>query len=890
AHTFTEKMLIMFVAINGIPKCMYCMHMKGVTSWGSGWLGAAVCQQHMVSAAFIELRFCSMGRANPRWLLCVQGQGHTQPNLFSCRPRIKQPKVLGTLTHLEQLGSPSCSSYSYSSFNFQIERLTTADGQNLPLAYPQEIVSDGSLAQQQALTMEAAHPISSPRSCPDSGGTYPEADAIIGDEKLMLEKLHFQTVLVINPVFLGLVVTEKEQGGQVIFILRGKYAEPAEDLVSKYGMDAIPGTYSLYFTLWHYLDDEYASQKKHKDLCVGDEELANVYMDMNYFGYLENMTSVSGFRLALVCVASALPAPFSCLLRDAASVGAVSSLLQACMRMDRWISYGECKHSQQVGQSRTSGVLAFVNLPEISMVLDFVVGFCDVKHATEELDRWSMALATLLLGEAPTSCAEAKTLKNQKDLLTGQPITAEGSSEPPGRLSNNMTQLDTDSLEKQGKIETVYHRAAAYPGVKMVSESHHEALAAPPATTVAAAPPSNVTEPASPGGGGGKEDAFSKLKEKFMNELNKIPLPPWALIAIAIVAVLLILTCCFCLCKKCLFKKKNKKKGKEKGGKNAINMKDVKDLGKSMKDQALKDDDAETGLTDGEEKEEAKEVEKLGKIQYSLDYDFQNNQLLVGIIQAAELPALDMGGTSDPYVKVFLLPDKKKKYETKVHRKTLNPVFNEQFTFKVPYSELGGKTLVMAVYDFDRFSKHDIIGEYKVAMNTVDFGHVTEEWRDLQSAEKEEQEKLGDICFSLRYVPTAGKLTVVILEAKNLKKMDVGGLSDPYVKIHLMQNGKRLKKKKTTIKKNTLNPYYNESFSFEVPFEQIQKVQIVVTVLDYDKIGKNDAIGKVFVGYNSTGAELRHWSDMLANPRRPIAQWHTLQPEEEVDAMLAVKK
>lgn len=58
-------------------------------------------------------------------------------------------------------------------------------------------------------------------------------------------------------------------------------------------------------------------------------------------------------------------------------------------------------------------------------------------------------------------------------------------------------------------------------------------------------------------------------------------------------------------------------------------------------------------------------------------------QLLVGIIQAAELPALDMGGTSDPYVKVFLLPDKKKKFETKVHRKTLNPVFNEQFTFKV---------------------------------------------------------------------------------------------------------------------------------------------------------------------------------------------------------------
>lgn len=29
-------------------------------------------------------------------------------------------------------------------------------------------------------------------------------------------------------------------------------------------------------------------------------------------------------------------------------------------------------------------------------------------------------------------------------------------------------------------------------------------------------------------------------------------------------------------------------------------------------------------------------------------------------------------------------------------------------------------------------------------------------------------------------MPTAGKLTVVVLEAKNLKKMDVGGLSGKY--------------------------------------------------------------------------------------------------------------
>ncbi|CAG5105140.1 Oidioi.mRNA.OKI2018_I69.chr1.g1870.t1.cds [Oikopleura dioica] len=112
--------------------------------------------------------------------------------------------------------------------------------------------------------------------------------------------------------------------------------------------------------------------------------------------------------------------------------------------------------------------------------------------------------------------------------------------------------------------------------------------------------------------------------------------------------------------------------------------------------------------------------------------------------------------------------------------------------------------------------------------------------------------------------------------------MDVGGLSDPYVKITVYSSdNKRLKKKKTTVKKNTLNPYFNESFSFEIPFEQIQKVSVTITVNDYDRMGKNEAIGKLTLGCHASGSELRHWSDMLASPRRPIAQWHTLMQGED---------
>lgn len=44
----------------------------------------------------------------------------------------------------------------------------------------------------------------------------------------------------------------------------------------------------------------------------------------------------------------------------------------------------------------------------------------------------------------------------------------------------------------------------------------------------------------------------------------------------------------------------------------------------------------------------------------------------------------------------------------------------------------------MSVYDYDRFSKHDVIGEVKIPMNTIDLGRPIEEWRDLESADQEE--------------------------------------------------------------------------------------------------------------------------------------------------------
>ena len=52
-----------------------------------------------------------------------------------------------------------------------------------------------------------------------------------------------------------------------------------------------------------------------------------------------------------------------------------------------------------------------------------------------------------------------------------------------------------------------------------------------------------------------------------------------------------------------------------------------------------------------------------------------------------------------------------------------------------------------------------IIGEYQLPLNSVDLAGPVEEWKDLAAVDDGSNQYLGDLCLSLRYVPTSGKLT-----------------------------------------------------------------------------------------------------------------------------------
>ncbi|XP_037387917.1 synaptotagmin-6 isoform X1 [Pygocentrus nattereri] len=282
-------------------------------------------------------------------------------------------------------------------------------------------------------------------------------------------------------------------------------------------------------------------------------------------------------------------------------------------------------------------------------------------------------------------------------------------------------------------------------------------------------------------------------------------------------------------------------------------------------------------LQETEESSKNGAAKTCGKINFSLKYDYEGELLLVTILKAMDLPAKDLCGSSDPYVKIYLLPDRKCKFQTRVHRKTLNPIFDETFQFPVPYEQLTGRKLHLSVFDFDRFSRHDMIGEVILEnlFEMSDLSRETSIWRDIQYATSESVD-LGEIMFSLCYLPTAGRLTLTVIRCRNLKAMDITGYSDPYVKVSLICDGKRLKKKKTTIKKNTLNPTYNEAIIFDIPPENMEQVSLHISVMDYDLVGHNEVIGVNRVGSHAEGLGRDHWNEMLAYPRKPIAHWHPL--------------
>jgi hypothetical protein len=154
-----------------------------------------------------------------------------------------------------------------------------------------------------------------------------------------------------------------------------------------------------------------------------------------------------------------------------------------------------------------------------------------------------------------------------------------------------------------------------------------------------------------------------------------------------------------------------------------------------------------------------------------------------------------------------------------------------------------------------------------------------------------QQFSAGDLLFSLTYSEERKVINGIILKATNLRKADIWGLADPYVKIYMIHESKRMNKWKTEVKKNTLVPIYNESFQFDVSGLDIRNVSLEIWVMDYDWFSRNDKMGVVYVGANSPQEVGRnHWMEIISAPEHQTSHWHTIIPYTDLKLVLPLAK
>ncbi|XP_063287452.1 synaptotagmin-like protein 2 isoform X2 [Pelobates fuscus] len=125
----------------------------------------------------------------------------------------------------------------------------------------------------------------------------------------------------------------------------------------------------------------------------------------------------------------------------------------------------------------------------------------------------------------------------------------------------------------------------------------------------------------------------------------------------------------------------------------------------------------------------------------------------------------------------------------------------------------------------------------------------------------------GNIQFAIDYVDQLKEFHVFVSQCKDLAIGDVKRQrSDPYVKSYLLPEKAKMGKRKTAVKKKTLNPAYNEILRYKIDKAALQTQRLNVSVWHNDALGRNSFLGEVEIALDKWD-----WNNKQMN-------WYPLQP------------
>ena len=268
---------------------------------------------------------------------------------------------------------------------------------------------------------------------------------------------------------------------------------------------------------------------------------------------------------------------------------------------------------------------------------------------------------------------------------------------------------------------------------------------------------------------------------------------------------------------------------------------------------------------------------KLGSLKFGLHYLLSRKALLVKVISATDLPKKLFVGTSDPYVKVALIPDKSKT-STTVKEDDLQPQWNEEFEFKsISMEKVLGRTVHFLVLDFDRFRKNNAIGELYVKLAKTGIAQLTKgvTMRKYIRPCLANKTTNGRLLLSMCYDQFRERLTLVVIKYQTLVWSASRADPDCYVTVRMTSKKKKLLKKQTSVVKSS-SPVFNESFEFDVDYARAEDSSFHIKVIDKRQRGSHKLIGCVILGAKSGPTEVQHWNDTFGKPQQPVAEWHVL--------------
>ncbi|XP_054032664.1 extended synaptotagmin-3 [Dryobates pubescens] len=126
-----------------------------------------------------------------------------------------------------------------------------------------------------------------------------------------------------------------------------------------------------------------------------------------------------------------------------------------------------------------------------------------------------------------------------------------------------------------------------------------------------------------------------------------------------------------------------------------------------------------------------------------------------------------------------------------------------------------------------------VVQELRIAPSVTSLGSLPSSCFELSSSNLDlhngTEMPLGEIQLTVRYASVRQSLVVLVNGCRNLVPSCNRGV-DPYVRIYLLPDRRWSSRKKTSVKKKTLNPQYDEKFEFFESLEDVKKRTLDIAV------------------------------------------------------------